>query len=110
MPCFKCGARQTDPVRGASPWKRGVRNDHQVLVCPDCQAESDWAADLDHCADCGSVGLICRLGEVECRTCGHVRAVDRDPDDMGTAGTAAAPGLSEDVAQALARILKSQRA
>ena len=108
MPCFKCGARQTDPVRGASPWKRGVREDHQVLVCPNCQAAPDWAVDLDRCAACGSTALICRLGEVECRTCGHVRAVERDPEAV--VAPAAAPGLSEDVAQALARVLKSQRA
>jgi hypothetical protein len=108
MPCFKCGARQTDPVRGASPWKRGVRKDHQVLVCPDCQAVSDWAADLDHCAGCGSTTLICRLGEVECRACGHVRDAERDSEERGAASPA--PGLSEDVAQALARVLKSQRA
>jgi hypothetical protein len=107
MPCFNCGARQTDPVRGASPWKRGVSRDHQVLVCPDCQVAPDWAADLDQCAACGSTALICRLGEVECRACGHVRDVERDSDDLVVS---AAPGLSEDVAQALARILKSQRA
>jgi len=106
MPCFKCGARQTDPVRGASPWKRGVRRDHQVLVCPDCQAAPDWAPDLDQCAACDSTTLICRLGEIECRACGHVRDVERDSDDLVAA---AAPDLSEDVAQALARVLKSQR-
>jgi hypothetical protein len=107
MPCFKCGARQTDPVRGASPWKRGVRRDHQVLVCPECQAAPDWAAGLDHCAVCDSALLICRLGEVECRSCGHVRDVERESEDLMAS---AAPGLSEDVAQALARVLKSQRA
>ena len=107
MPCFRCGARQTDPARGASPWKRGVLRDHQVLVCPDCQAVHDWAADLDHCAACGSPALICRLGEVECRNCGHVRDAERETDDLATAP--ASPGLSEDVAQALDRILKSAR-
>jgi hypothetical protein len=50
--------------------------------------------------------LICRLGEIECRACGHVRDVERDSDDLVAA---AAPDLSEDVAQALARVLKSQR-
>jgi hypothetical protein len=107
MPCFKCGARQTDPVRGASPWKRGVCKDHQVLICPECQAVPNWTAELDHCTACGSPTLICRLGEVECRSCGHVRAVERAPDDRTAS---AAPGLSEDVAQALARVLKGQRA
>ena len=42
MPCLLCGARQTDPVRGASPWKRGVKGGEQVLVCPDCQTHGDW--------------------------------------------------------------------
>ncbi|HEY7488782.1 MAG TPA: hypothetical protein VH912_30365 [Streptosporangiaceae bacterium] len=106
MPCFNCGARQTDPARGASPWKRGVRRDHQVLVCPDCQAKPDWAADLDHCATCGSTALICRLGEIECRSCGHVRDAERDAE---TRAASAAPGLSEDVAQALDRVLGPSR-
>ena len=104
MPCFKCGARQTDPVRGVSPWKRGVRRDHQVLVCPDCQAMHDCAADLDHCSACGSTALVCRLGEVECRDCGHVRDAERDPEDLVAVRS---PSLSEDVAQALDRVLKS---
>ncbi|HEU5160687.1 MAG TPA: hypothetical protein VFU43_27065 [Streptosporangiaceae bacterium] len=84
-----------------------MRGDRQVLVCPDCQAVSDWAADLDQCAACGATALICRLGEVECRACGHVRAVERESEGLVPS---AAPGLSEDVAQALARVLKSQRA
>ena len=32
MPCYRCGARQVDPVRGHSPWRRGVKDDEQVLV------------------------------------------------------------------------------
>jgi hypothetical protein len=101
MPCFRCGARQTDPDRGSSPWRRGVRADSQVLVCPDCQP----VADLDLCQSCGSAALICRLGDVECRECGHVRAAE-------PASAAAGPGppseLSEEVAQALDRILHRQ--
>jgi uncharacterized Zn finger protein (UPF0148 family) len=73
MPCYRCGTRQTDPDRGQSPWKRGVRGDNQVLVCPDCQSGRDWAADLDRCARCGTVRLVRRLGEVECKNCGHVQ-------------------------------------
>jgi hypothetical protein len=84
-----------------------VCRDHQVLLCPNCQAAPDWAVDLDRCAACDSTALICRLGEVECRTCGHVRDVERDSDDLVASD---APGLSEDVAQALARVLKRQRA
>ncbi|MEV0663969.1 hypothetical protein ACIBI3_16110 [Actinomadura luteofluorescens] len=111
MPCFRCGARQTDPVRGASPWKRGVRADHQVLICPRCQAVHDWADALDRCSECGSAALVCRLGEVECRDCGHTRDAVRDePGTVDLVRTAAQPaadgGLSEEVAAALSRVLK----
>ena len=101
MPCYRCGARQTDPVRGASPWKRGVRAERQVLVCPGCQSGTDWTADLDRCADCGTTALICRLGEIECRDCGHIRSAR--PAETRTPGDA--PGLSEEVAAALNRVL-----
>ncbi|KAB2376937.1 hypothetical protein [Actinomadura montaniterrae] len=111
MPCFRCGARQTDPVRGASPWRRGVQADHQVLVCPGCQTAHDWADDLDRCAACGSVALVCRLGEVECRDCGHTREAVRDdprPPDLvpSNAGPRDDRGLSEEVAAALSRVLR----
>jgi ribosomal protein L40E len=105
MPCYRCGTRQVDPGRGPSPWKRGVRAAQQVLVCPDCQAGSDWRADLDQCAQCGSTQLVLRLGEVECRACGCVAV----PDEAGDAGaypdTGTAPGLAEEVARALERVL-----
>ncbi|MGW6495313.1 hypothetical protein [Nonomuraea angiospora] len=104
MPCYRCGARQTDPVRGASPWQRGVRHETQVLICPDCQRLHDL--DLDSCAACGSVALICRLGEVECRSCGDVRLARSD----ALAGSPASPpssppGLSAEVEAALNRVL-----
>jgi hypothetical protein len=108
MPCYRCGARQVDPDRGASPWKRGVRGDRQVLICPPCQTGRDWAGDLDHCPTCGGVRLVRRLGEVECKDCGQVRepapAAEpaRDQDS-------AAPGLAEEVAQALDRVLAAHR-
>jgi hypothetical protein len=101
MPCYRCGARQTDPIRGASPWKRGVRAERQVLVCPDCQTVGDWTAALDHCTACDSAMIVCRLGEIECRDCGHVR-----PAEPGTAESTVAPGLSEEVAAALGRVLR----
>jgi hypothetical protein len=101
MPCYRCGARQTDPIRGASPWKRGVREERQVLVCPTCQSAADWSADLDHCAACHSAGLVCRLGEIECRDCGHVRTAQ-----PATVVTSGAPGLSEEVEAALSRVLR----
>ena len=139
MPCYRCGARQVDPARGPSPWKRGVRGNHQVLICPQCQSGRDWTPDLDRCPSCGSVRLVRRLGEVECRDCGQVR----EPADMpamevsaaadapadapapasraageGAAGTVAedsaatgdsAAALAEDVARALDRVLGSHR-
>jgi ribosomal protein L40E len=49
-----------------------VRRDSQVLICPRCQASEDWMADLARCPRCGSVHLVRRLGEVECRDCGTV--------------------------------------
>ncbi|MFG1705893.1 hypothetical protein ACFLIM_22105 [Nonomuraea sp. M3C6] len=104
MPCYRCGARQTDPVRGASPWQRGVRDESQVLICPDCQRLHDL--DLDACSTCGSVALICRLGEVECRSCGAVRMA-RSDSGSALAGSVAppAPGLSAEVEAALNRVL-----
>ena len=72
MPCYRCGVRQTDPGRGQSPWKRGVRQYSQILICPGCQDGADWTADLDRCSHCSSVHLVKRLGEVECRDCGTI--------------------------------------
>ena len=128
MPCYRCGVRQTDPGRGQSPWKRGVRRESQVLICPDCQSDADWTADLDRCAHCSSVHLVRRLGEVECRDCGAVvPPAGGAGEDMGggtaagegAAGEAAAtpapltltdtsrnPDLSEEVARALERVLR----
>lgn len=106
MPCHRCGARQTDPVRGASPWRRGVRAGEQVLICPDCQRDRDWTADLAHCAACGSARLARALGNTHCKDCGaedHVRpeaapATDSTPDSRSGVTT-----LSEDVHAALER-------
>jgi hypothetical protein len=111
MPCYRCGERQTDPDRGASPWKRGVRDERQVLICPACQAGRDWSADLDSCPRCSGVHLVRRLGEVECRDCGHVAdptATIQSPAAPAPA-TAPAPGLAEEVAQALDRVLAAHR-
>jgi hypothetical protein len=121
MPCYRCGARQTDPDRGQSPWRRGVRRDRQVLVCPQCQVAHDWMGDLDQCPRCGSVHLVRRLGEVECRDCGTVVPPSGAPDEPGgprpadgvlagavpgeQARGGQAPGLAEEVALALERVL-----
>lgn len=124
MPCYRCDLRQVDPDRGESPWKRGVRNGRQVLICPDCQGSFDWMADLDHCPVCGGVHLVRRLGETECRDCGLVR----DPGDgadtpvaspvadsaspvspAGPGDQTAAGSLAEDVERALERVLGHTR-
>jgi hypothetical protein len=109
MPCYRCGVRQVDPDRGASPWKRGVRGDRQVLVCPECQASYDWATDLDRCRNCGTISLVRRLGEVECKDCGQVWETagsgGASSGSAGSPGEDSAPGLAEEVARALDRVL-----
>lgn len=151
MACYRCGTRQVDPVRGHSAWQRGVRGNQQVLICPTCQGIHDWKTDLDPCGRCGSVRLVRRLGEAECRDCGYVATpeaavvpdlstvpeavavpggvavpgrvavgggmarrggvaavtgmgVGRD-DELPCRSGAEAPGLSEEVARALERVL-----
>lgn len=86
MPCYRCGVRQTDPSRGQSPWKRGVRQYSQILICPGCQDTVDWMAELDRCSRCSSVHLIKRLGEVECRDCGAIMAPEHSADAEDTGG------------------------
>jgi hypothetical protein len=109
MPCYRCGARQVDPDRGASPWQRGVRYDRQVLICPACQVAHEWTAELDHCGSCGGVKLISRLGEVECRGCGWVRPATpelaRPGADVPGGQLGGAAGLAEEVERALGRVL-----
>ena len=131
MPCYRCGVRQTDPGRGQSPWKRGVRRQSQILICPGCQDTVDWMSEMDRCSRCSSVHLVKRLGEVECRDCGAI-VTPEGPGETGLAepgfteaGLAEAPGgepgaapggagpvvagrgpdLSEEVARALDRVL-----
>ncbi len=71
MPCYRCGRVQEDPVRGASPWARGVIVDEQILVCPECQQEHpEWSAQLRECARCGSTRLQIQIGMIVCRGCG----------------------------------------
>jgi hypothetical protein len=106
MPCYRCGTRQVDPDRGESPWRRGVRTDRQVLICPGCQAAFDWSADLDHCAVCSSVHLVRRLGEVECRDCGSV-GQPLAAEEPGAGESGIDGSLAEEVEQALSRVLRS---
>jgi len=105
MGCYRCGARQTDPVRGPSPWKRAVRSGAQVLVCPGCQRTHDWTADMDRCTSCGSTMLVRLLGETQCRACG---AAVSAPQPAGTAPPGPmverGPRLADDVQLALDRM------
>ncbi|HEY3681957.1 MAG TPA: hypothetical protein VGL93_02900 [Streptosporangiaceae bacterium] len=98
-----------------------MRHDRQVLICPDCQRTDPLLAQLDHCGDCASTDLICRLGEIECRACGAVRGATPAPEPEVTtvpAGATPAPTpaqadpttLSTEVEQALARVLGHRRA
>src|SRR5260370_24201451 len=110
MPCYLCGTRQTDPDRGQSPWKRGVRGDSQVLVCPQCQSGRDWASDLDRCRGCGSVRLVRRLGDAECRDCGLIQPPTVTVGGVVGPVTATGDGdLAEEVARALERVLGASR-
>lgn len=117
MPCYRCGARQSDPEQGKpSPWKRGVLREHQVLLCPDCAPAA--AAELDRCSGCGGARLIRRLDQVECLDCGLARDADpaREADTAitepspplpATAPSSSPPApLADEVARALDRVLR----
>jgi ribosomal protein L37AE/L43A len=93
MPCYRCAARQHDPVKGPSDWKRGVLDGEQVLVCPSCQRTHDWQADLDRCPECGSTMLVRALGDTRCKACGATAAGESGPgvaDESLTADVEAA--------------------
>jgi hypothetical protein len=109
MPCYRCGTRQVDPDRGESPWRRGVRGDRQVLICPGCQVAADWMSELDRCGVCSSVHLVRRLGEVECRDCGAVGQVAHARLDDHAWSEASAAELAEEVERALAKVLGPSR-
>jgi hypothetical protein len=110
VPCYLCGVRQTDPERGRSPWRRGVRHDQLVLICPACQESADWTAELERCGKCRSAHLIRRLGQVECLDCGLVREPEATlvpspgPRDLTDASLADA-SLADEVGRALDRLL-----
>lgn len=101
MPCYRCGARQSDPEQGKpSAWRRGVCREHQVLICPDCFPAV--AAELDRCPGCDRTQLIRRLDQVECLSCGLTRPVN---DATPAARDAPAPGsLADEVSDALGRL------
>ena len=100
MPCYRCAARQTDPGKGPSDWRRGVVDGVQVLICPSCQHTHDWHADLDHCPGCGSTILVRVLGDTRCRACGLVSTGGGGPAPTD-------PTLAAEVAEALERQFRS---
>ncbi len=105
MPCYRCQRRQTDPGRGASPWKRGVAKGEQVLVCPECQRVHDWVADLDRCATCGSTRLSRSLGLTRCAECGATGTAAGGDEADPVGPTQPVPGeLAADVSAALRRV------
>src|SRR5712691_9296489 len=122
MPCYRCGARQSDPEHGPSPWQRGVIAEHLVLACPACQRQAGWADAFTTCAGCGSRHLIRRLDQVECLDCRLSRDAAPDPPAPdppapdtpvpdGAAPDAPAPGgtaLADEVARALGRVLRRE--
>lgn len=70
--CVFCGTQAVDPAGGASPWRRAIIDDEQVLVCPGCQkARPDWIDRAEGCPLCGSKRLYRSVGEKVCRSCGH---------------------------------------
>jgi len=78
-----------------------------VLICPACQSSGEWVADLDRCQVCASIRLVRRLGEVECKDCGNVGQPATAGPATATAGDGmTAPGLAEEVEQAIAKVLR----
>jgi hypothetical protein len=80
-----------------------------VLICPDCQAAIDWSNELDRCQVCGTVHLVRRLGEVECRDCGAVGQPAQEALPEGAVTDAAVADLAEEVERALAKVLGPSR-
>jgi hypothetical protein len=83
-----------------------VRDDRLVLVCPACQEDGDWTADLEHCSRCDSAHLIRRLGQVECLDCGMVREPAATLVPPASSGTD--PSLADEVGRALDRLLRGR--
>lgn len=104
MACVRCGARQDDPARGPSAWKRGVLAGEQVLVCPECQRRPDWHAGFESCPECGGARLSKALGVVRCSACGWSGEL---PAGTAPVEGAADAGLAGEVRAALDRVLRA---
>jgi hypothetical protein len=101
MACHRCGARQADPARGPSLWKRAVSGGEQILICPDCQQDAGWQSDLQRCPACAGVRLSKSLGVLRCSACGW----SADSVEATTNPTPTDEQLADDVRAALARVL-----
>jgi hypothetical protein len=104
MACIRCAARQDDPARGPSPWKRGVLGGEQVLVCPVCQRQSGWQAGFDRCPECDGVRLSKALGVVRCSACGWAGELPASNSALELAGD---EELATQVRAALDRVLRA---
>ena len=79
--CHVCGRPTYDPDKRERPWARAVASGRLALVCPTCQADRpDWTASVDRCARCSSPRLSATLGEVVCRECGTIGALEAGAD------------------------------
>ena len=107
MPCYRCATVQTDPVKGSSPWQRGVIADHQILICPVCQQSHGWRGELDRCAQCGATRLVRRLGETTCLECEHTGAGVPAVATGGPPSESVERPLAAQVRTALERVLGS---
>jgi hypothetical protein len=103
MPCQRCGARQGDPSRGPSRWQRAVSGGEQVLVCPTCQQDAGWRAEMDRCPTCGGVRLSKTLGVLRCSGCGWSGESTPAPEPSGAADDT----LADEVSAALGRVFRS---
>ena len=113
MPCERCGARQDDPSRGPSAWRRAVSSGEQVLICPTCQHDAGWQAGMDRCPACDGVRLSKTLGVLRCSACGWsaeasmrgslTRWAPRPPEPLSPADET----LADEVREALGRVFRS---
>jgi predicted amidophosphoribosyltransferase len=102
MPCQRCGARQGDPSRGPSAWRRAVSSGVQVLICPTCQQDAGWESGMDRCPTCESRRLSKTLGVLRCSHCGWSGEAPPNPQQL----SAADEKLAEEVRAALGRVLR----
>lgn len=77
----------------------------QVLVCPQCQVDHDWTADLDQCPACGSTRLARSLGDTRCLSCGAVGEAAAESAATPGAPDQPVPGaLAAEVSAALRKV------